>query len=507
MSIFRSSLLVGLGAGISRILGFVRDVMFAQALGAGPVADAFLAAFRLPNLVRRIVGEGGLNPALVPMLGVLPPEDAAETAGDVLASFGLALLILTGVVELGAGLLAFALAPGFAGEPETLSLVALYTRLAFPSVICITLASIGAALLNIGGRFTAASLAPLAVNGGLIAAILLLESRTGLPVARKAAWLAAAASLAGGLQLAIVAMAILRSRERMVRFRRPVWSPALKRLMLAGFPALMASGAPQLFVLVGTQVASFWSSGVSWLYYADRVMQLPLGFMAALASSVLLPELARRFRSGNAVTIVAAQNRAIGSALLMAVPASIALVMLAEPITVVLFRRGAFDDADAAGTALVLAGLSLGLAPATLAKVFSQTLFARGSLREAVIAALVGLAVTAAGSFALGLAWGMFGVALGIALGSLVHAILLVWFLTRAGLWAPDSALKRSGWRILLASALMGAGLLGGQRLVPESGPLSLAGLCVGGFVLYAASAWSLGAVRRQDLARLRASP
>ncbi len=132
MSVIRSSLLVGLGAGASRILGFVRDVLFAQALGAGPVADAFLAAFRLPNLVRRVVGEGGLNPALVPALGGLDGQAAARTAGDVVTVFALALLALTGVVEIGAGLLAFALAPGLADEPDTLGLVALYTRLAFP---------------------------------------------------------------------------------------------------------------------------------------------------------------------------------------------------------------------------------------------------------------------------------------------------------------------------------------------------------------------------------------
>ena len=231
--------------------------------------------------------------------------------------FGVALLAITGLVELGAGLLAFVLAPGLSGEAETLDLVALYTRLAFPSVICITLASIGAALLNIHRRYTAASLAPLVVNGGLIAAIVLLETRFALPLREKAAWLAAASSLAGLVQLVIVAIALRRTDFPIVRFRRPVWSPALKSLLLAGFPALVASGAVQLFVLVGTQVASFWPSGVSWLYYADRVMQLPLGFMAALASSVLLPELALRYRAGEGPAIVEAQNRAIGLGLLL----------------------------------------------------------------------------------------------------------------------------------------------------------------------------------------------
>src|SRR6478735_5278956 len=132
MSLIRSSLLVGFGSVASRVLGFVRDVLFAQALGAGPVADAFLAAFRLPNLVRRVVGEGGLNPALIPALSALEPDDAAKTAGDVISVFGLALLGLTALVEIGAGLLALALAPGLHDDGETLALVALYTRLSFP---------------------------------------------------------------------------------------------------------------------------------------------------------------------------------------------------------------------------------------------------------------------------------------------------------------------------------------------------------------------------------------
>ncbi len=142
MSLIRSSLLVGLGAVASRILGFVRDVLFAQALGTGPVADAFLAAFRLPNVVRRMMGEGGLNAVLIPSLSSLRSDEAAATAGDVITAFALVLLGLTGLVEVGAGLIAIVLAPGFQDDGDTLALVALYTRLAFPAVICVTLASV-----------------------------------------------------------------------------------------------------------------------------------------------------------------------------------------------------------------------------------------------------------------------------------------------------------------------------------------------------------------------------
>lgn len=503
MSLIRSSLLVGLGSMASRILGFVRDMLFAQALGAGPVADAFLAAFRLPNLVRRIVGEGGLNPALVPALGRLDSDEAAATAGDVLAGFGLALLGLTALVEIGAGLIALVLAPGLHGDGETLALVALYTRLSFPIVLWVTLASIGGAVLNMHGRFAATALAPLAVNGGLILALVVIEAGPTLPLAEKAAWLAAASSLAGLVQLALVAAALWSGKVRLVRLRRPRWSPLLKRLLLAGLPVLAASGAVQLFILAATQIASFWPSGVSWLYYAERVMQLPLGLMAALGSSLLLPELARRHRAGETQALLAAQNRALQVALLLALPAGAALFILARPLCRVLFERGAFLAADADGTALVLMALSLGLPFATAAKVLSQTLFALGSVRAALAAAGFGLALTVAASLTLAGSFGPAGIALGVSIGCFGHAAAVAVGLRRIGLWSPDRMLMERLVRIAAAVLAMGLGLMAAMGLIPQIGALALAGLCLGGLALYGLAALFIGAVTRDDWAAL----
>ncbi|MCB5174798.1 murein biosynthesis integral membrane protein MurJ [Microvirga lenta] len=503
MSLIRSSLLVGLGSVASRILGFGRDILFAQVLGAGPVADAFLAAFRLPNLVRRIVGEGGLNPALVPALSRLEPGEAARVAGDVVSVFALGLLALSGLVEIGAGLLAFVLAPGLVDDGGTLALVALYTRLGFPMVLGVTLSSVAAALLNLRGRYGAAAFAPLIVNGGLIAVAVALEAGSTLPLPEKAAWLAAAASLAGLLQLAAMAAALPWGEGRMIAFRVPRPSPLVKSLLLAGFPALVASGAVQLFVLVGTQIASFWPSGVSWLYYADRVMQLPLGLMAAFAASVLLPQLALKHRAGEDEAVVAAQNRALELALFLALPAAAALVVLAWPIASVLFARGAFTQADAAGTARVLACLSLGLPFATVAKVLSQTLFARNHLRATLVAALIGIAVTAAASLLLAPAFGVAGIALGISLGCFAQAGVLVGSLRRLGLWSPDAALAGRAVRIACASTVMGLGLAAAAALVPRADAVVLAALCLGGLVLYGAAARLTGALTRDDIALL----
>jgi putative peptidoglycan lipid II flippase len=503
MSLIRSSLLVGLGSAASRVLGFARDVLFAQALGAGPVADAFLSAFRLPNLVRRIVGEGGLNPALVPMLSRLEPHHAAVMAGDVLSAFGLGLLALTGLVEIAAGPLALILAPGLHDDGETLALVALYTRLSFPIVLCVTLASIGAALLNMSGRFAATALAPLAVNGGLILTLVGLETGFALPLAQKAAWLAAASSLAGLVQLGCVAAALRHGKPSLVRFGRPRWSPVLKSLLVAGCPVLVASGAVQIFFLAATQIASFWTSGVSWLYYAERVMQLPLGLMAALGSSLLLPELARHHQAGELRALVTAQNRALEAALLLSLPASAALLVLARPISTVLFERGAFEASDAEGTALVLMGLSLGLPFATAAKVLSQTLFARGSLRSALAAALMGLVATVAASLLLAWPLGPAGIALGVSIGCLAHAGAVTLGLWRIGLWSLDRGLVTRLARIMAAVLLMSLGLLGAGHLAPVAGSLSLALVCLGGFALYALAAWIIGAVTRDDWAAI----
>jgi len=504
MSLIRSSLLVGLGSVASRVLGFVRDLLFAQALGAGPVADAFLTAFRLPNLVRRILGEGGLNPALVPHLSRLESSEAAAMAGDVIVVFALALLGLTAIVEIGAGFMAFLLAPGLEDEGRTLALVALYMRLSFPIVLSVTLSSIAAAILNMRGRYGATAFAPLVVNAGLILALALMETVFTLPLETKAAWLSGASSLAGVIQLLVMLAAMRQGGATLVAFRRLRWSAPLKSLLLAGVPALIASGAVQLFVLVGTQLASFWPSGISWLYYAERVMQLPLGLMAAVGSGVLLPELARHHHAGETTAILGAQHRALEIALLLALPAGTALAILSFPITQVLFERGAFLPSDTEGTTLVLASLSLGLPFATAGKVLSQTLFARGALRRTIAATGFGLLVTAVGGGFFAQLWGPVGIAGGISLGCLAHAAALIWLLRRIGLWRPDRRFLARLARIVLSTALMGLGLWGAQQVLVPTGSLTLAAFCLGGLLLYALAAWTTGAVTRDDWAGLR---
>jgi putative peptidoglycan lipid II flippase len=314
MSLARSTLVVGLATAVSRLLGFARDILIAGTLGAGPVADAFLVAFRLPNLFRRILGEGGLNAGFVPLYARLRAErgdaEAREFAGEALAWLAMALVALLAAVELGAGLVVLGLAAGYAEEDATFRLATLYTRVAFPFVAGVTLASLLAALLNAERRFAAASLAPVAVNAVLIAALLLLQTRPDLPPSRSAFWLAAAVAISGVVHLAIVAVAA-RGFLATIRFRRLRLSADLRRLFALGASGLAASGAAQFIVVAGTQVASFTPSAVSWLYYADRVFQLPLGFVGSALGIVLLSDMAARHAQGDWDGFAASQNRAL----------------------------------------------------------------------------------------------------------------------------------------------------------------------------------------------------
>jgi putative peptidoglycan lipid II flippase len=513
MSFARSTIIVGLATAVSRVLGFLRDVLIARALGAGSAADAFLIAFRIPSLARRVLAEGGLNAGVVPLYVRLKsevgPEAAARFAGEALAGFGLVLLAAVALVEVAAGTVVLALAIGYRDEPGTLALAALYTRLAFPFVWAVSLAALLAALLNAERRFAAAALAPVAVNGALIAALLALQG-SDLTPERQAQWLAAAVSASGLLHLAIVVAAVRRAGLPL-RLRRPRLTPAVRRLLLTGAPAAAASGAAQLMIVAATEVASFTPSAVSWLYYADRVFQLPLGFVGSGLGLVLLPDIAGRLRAGDRDGVLSAQNRALEAALLLALPAAVALLVLARPITQVLFERGAFGPADTAGTAAALMGLAVGLPFAVAGKVLAQPLFALERFQPALVAVALGLLVTAAAGFVLAGRLGVLGIALGTSLGFAAHAGALTAALRAGALWRPDGRLRRRLLATAAASAVMGAGLMAAGSLLPDLSAMSgaaraglLAALCLGGLALYGAAAAAFRAITPGDLAAFR---
>jgi putative peptidoglycan lipid II flippase len=515
MSLLRSAAIVGLAAAASRIAGFVRDVMIAAALGAGPVADAFLVAFRLPNLVRRTLSEGGFEAGLVPLYTRLRagagPEAAGRFASEALMGLLVVTLGLAAGVQVGAGFVVLLLAGGYAGDPGTRALAADLTRLAFPFVVGVSAASFLGALLTAHRRVLPAVLAPLAVNVVLIAVLAGLTRAPGLTPEAKAAWLAGAVSASGLVQLVIAGFAARGVPG--LRLVRPRLSPEVQSLVALGAPALAASAASQLMIVAATQVASFTPSAVSWLYYAERLFQLPLGFVGVAVGLVLLPEMAARDAAGDRERFLQAQNRALEAALLLALPAALALGLLALPMASVLFERGAFGAEDSLGTALALAGLSPGLPFAAVGKVLSQSLFARGRGRAALVAGGFAVLVTAAAAFTLGDRLGVLGIGLGTSLGFAVHAVSLALILQADGLWRADPRL----WERLVgmggACLAMGAALYGMRDLLEGLfGPLRsgwtdtllLAAFCLVGLGVYAGAAILFGAVTRDDLEHLR---
>ncbi len=515
-SVARAGAVVGAASAASRLLGFARDVLIAGVLGAGAVADAFLVAFRIPNVIRRVLGEGGLNAGFVPLHGDIAATGGREAArlfaGRTIANAALFFAALTGLAQLAAGGLVLALAAGF-GDADKFALAVWYTRLALPFVAFTGLAALLAALLNAHRRFTAAAVAPALVNGVLIGALLLLDGATENDIAT-GAWLAVAISLSGLLHLVIVAWAVARMPER-PPLSRPRFDADTKRLVRFAVPALVASGMTQIILLAAMALASGQPSTVSWLYYADRVFQLPLSFIAVAAGVVLLPEFVARAGRDNGSASSAALTRYLTGALALALPATAGLIALGHTIVSVLFERGAFEAADSRATAALLMALAIGLPAAGASKVLSQPFFARRQVWPPIAAGLAGVAATLAGGHALAETWGSmvawpspfsdapvpFGsVGLAASLGLWVQALVLA-ALARADIvWSRHTGGGVA--RLALAATLMGlvaaaADGVTAQWLAPGQ-PLALRGavlaaLCAAGVLVYLLTMRMLG--------------
>lgn len=504
MSPNRATAVVSLCAVLSRILGFIRDVLLTQVLGTGPAADAFLAAFRLPNALRRIISEGGFNPAFIPHYSTLQKEDRTAAAGFAtqacLASC-LALIVLTVLGEFAARPIMLVLAGGL--ESEVLALAIWYFRLLLPLVLGSGLAAFLAAILNAERRIIATSLAPLIINLTLIAAIAAAGFMRFSPEA-SGCWIAVATGISGFLHLAILIFATGRQGfcAQGLPFQSSPHFKTLRRFYRGALPTLAAAGATQLFPLAAAQVASNTPSAISWFYYADRLFQLPAGLIAAAAGVVLLPQIARHHARGDRRACINAQNRALENALLIALPATGALAYLALPITVVLFQRGAFMARDSLETANLLLFLSLGLPFAIGGKIFASAVFATGRMSAAIIAGSAGLVATFVAAITLERVFAVSGIALGAVCGLIVYLGLLSVILWRKHLWRPDARLVLRCFRIVIATSILILGLATITRFIDPFRVAGLMATCFGGLLIYAVAAWLAGAVSRRDIKR-----
>ena len=520
MKLYRAFATVGGLTLISRILGFLRDILMAALLGAGPVAEAFVIAFRFPNLFRRWFGEGAFNAAFVPLFAKrLEGEgrDAARRfAGEAMSALACLLLVLAAVAMLAMPVLMVVMAPGFAGNPEKFDLAVTMSRIAFPYIVCMSLVALLSGVLNSLGKFVESSAVSIVLNLTLMAAIGLAmalgygnDHNSGLVMA-------AGVFVAGILQLWVLVDGARRN-GLLPRLRWPRLTPGVRELVRLGVPGIIAGGVTQINIVIGGMIASLQDGAVTWLYYADRLYQLPLGIIGIAIGVVLLPDISRHLRAGDQAAVMDAQNRSLEFAMLLTVPAAVALAVIPHEIIGVLFQRGAFKVADTASVANALALFAVGLPAFVMIKVFSPAFFAREDTKTPMRFAGFSLAVNTLGSIGLfflfrELGWSPhLGIAAATSFGGWLNAGLLYAALRQNGHFRADARLTRALPMIGLASAGLGVLLyFGADWLAPwlRSGSQltrvsALASLTASGALLYFTLTALTGALRLTNLYRL----
>ena len=511
MKLYRGFATVGSITILSRVLGFVRDVLIAAVLGTSSVADAFFVAFRVPNMFRRLFAEGAFDAAFIPLfakrLHAEGPPAAQAFAGQALAGLTLVLVVFTVLAEIAMPWLMLLLAPGFASDAAKFDLAVMLARIALPYLVFMSLVALYSGVLNALGRFAIAALAPTLLNVVLIIVLLALVAfRSGQTTAGIA--LAWAITASGVLQVIVVALAAARNGIR-VPIERPHLTPDMRRLMTLSAPGVIAGGMAQLTMVISTIIATLQDRVVSWLYYADRIFQLPLGVIGVAIGVVLLPDLSHKLRSGDHDAVLASENRALEFALLLTMPAAIALFIASGPIMCVLFERGAFTAADTQATAAMLSALALGLPAYVMIKVLHPSYFAREDTKTPMIYAGVAMASTAILSFVLFLAVGFTGIAIASMLSGWINVGLLIATLKRRDGFKPDQTFRRRFAGICAASAVMGGVVFALVKLLdpwfaPTSGlPAQGAALItlVGvGLLVYLGTAELLGAAKIKNI-------
>ncbi|SFL38146.1 murein biosynthesis integral membrane protein MurJ [Methylobacterium pseudosasicola] len=466
----RSILSVGGWTLVSRVTGFARDVVMAAVMGAGPMADAFVVAFRLPNHFRAIFGEGAFNTAFVPAYAGLA-EAGASGAAHHFADRVFTLMLIVQLVLLNLALPAMpwvvhALAPGFAEDGERFQLAVALTRITFPYLLFMTLVTLLSGILNAHRHFAVAAGAPVLLNLAMLAALSL--SFLFPNAAYAAAW---GVAISGVLQFGLLWWGCRRARV-MPDLAVPRSDPALKRFFVVLGPAVIGAAGFQIATFADTIIASWLPTGaVSALYYADRLYQLPFGVIAIAAGTVLLPEMSRRLAAGDVAGAHAAQNRAAGFSLALSAPFTVAFLTIPGLIMAALFQRGAFSAEDASRAASVLAAYGLALPAVVLVRSAVASFYARQDTKTPLWASLTAIAVNVALKLWLTGPYGVTGLALATAVSQWVNLLILVVLAKRRNWTAPGRTLGLTVAGVGLAClALAGVAVYGqglAEALVP----------------------------------------
>jgi putative peptidoglycan lipid II flippase len=411
---------------LSRVLGFVRDMVVARAFGAGPITDAFFVAFRIPNILRRLLAEGALSTAMIPVFtDYIARDDRPELHRMLRAVLGLALLALTVTTVLGivfAPAILLAIAPGFMNDPAQASLAVSLTRIMFPYLLLVGLAAMATGILNSRGRFFASALGPAVLNVGMILAVLVLSRHLDPPIVSLAIGV-----LAGGLGQLLVQVPSLSACGLLITPSRELGHPAIARVTRLLLPAVFGLAAVQLMVFVNTLLASLLPLGsISYLYYADRVMEFPLGVFGIALASASLPVMSRHAAAQDHRALADTLNFALRLALYVSVPSTVGLVALRTPIVRVLFERGRFGPAETAATAEALAWYAIGLAGFAGSRIVAQTFYARSEPATAVRWGIVSVVANVVAALALMGPLGHAGLAGAASVGAYVNLVSLL---------------------------------------------------------------------------------
>ena len=485
---------------LSRILGFVRDFVIARAFGAGAATDAFFVAFRLPNLLRRMFAEGAFSQAFVPILAEYKnqreAEDTRRLTDHVATLLFLALLAVTLLGIAITPVLIYITAPGFASDAAKFDLTIELTRIAFPYILFISLVSLSGGILNTWSRFAVPAFTPVLPNLSFIFMALFVAPYFDPPVLA----LAWAVLLGGVLQLALQ-IPFLAKIGMLPRFSFSLADEGVKRILKLMLPALLGVSVTQISLLINTIFASFLPSGsVSWLYYADRLMEFPAGLLGAALGTILLPSLAKSHADNDRGEFSALLDWGLRLTFLLTLPAALALALLAVPLLSTLFNYGAFQANDVLMTRDALMAYSVGLTGLILVKVLAPGFYARQNIRTPVKIALVTLAATQVMNAAFIVPLQHAGLALSIGLAACLNAALLWRGLRRRGDYMPQPGWGVFALKLAAALAVMGAALwLGmGQQAnwigaPPVARMLRLSALVAGGGAAYFGTLWLLG--------------
>ena len=485
---------------VSRILGLVRDLVIARTFGAGMLTDAFFVAFKLPNLLRRLFAEGAFSQAFVPILAEYRdrcgPDATRQLIDRVATLLFLVVLCVALLGVVGAPLLIHVAAPGFAADGDKFALTVTLTRIAFPYILFMALVALAAGILNTWSRFALPAFTPTLLNLSFIGMALFAAPYFDPPVLA----LAWAVFLGGILQLAIQFPALKRL-GMLPRFDFAPGDPGVRRVLLLMAPAVLGVSVAQVSLLINTVFASFLASGsVSWLYYADRLMEFPAGLLGAALGTILLPSLSKANANNSAAEFSALLDWGLRLTFLLTLPAALALAMLGVPLIATLFQHGAFTTADVLQTRQALVAYSIGLTGLILVKVLAPGFYARQNIRTPVKIAIVTLIATQAMNLAFVVPLKHAGLALAIGLASCLNAALLFRGLRQRGDYSPLPGWGRFAWKLLVSLSVLALTLWFGMGsetawLTASAGHriIHLSALVALGLTVYFATLWLLG--------------